>query len=103
MKWAGVVMLACGLSGPALAAGNSAAGKEKAAACMACHGEAGKSSAPVYPNLAGQQQDYLEAALHAYKSGDRSAGQAAIMSGYASELSDQDIQDLAAWYAAQKP
>ncbi|MDV5141298.1 c-type cytochrome [Chimaeribacter arupi] len=103
MKWAVTIMLACGLSGPVLAAGNSAAGKEKAVACMACHGQDGKATAPIYPNLAGQQQDYLEAALHAYKSGDRSAGQAAIMSGYAADLSDQDISDLAAYYAAQTP
>lgn len=87
----------------ATAAGSAAAGKEKAAPCMACHGLDGKGTAPIYPNLAGQQPAYLEGALHAYKNGDRSAGQAGIMNAYTSDLSDQDIADLAAYYSAQKP
>ena len=51
-----------------------------------------------YPKLGGQHADYLVTALKAYRSGDR---EHAIMSGFAAGLSDQDIEDLAAWYGSQ--
>ncbi|CCJ80783.1 cytochrome c554 [Cronobacter dublinensis 1210] len=61
--------LACllGLSLTAQAKGDPAAGEEKAVMCVACHGATGKASAPLYPNLAGQNEAYLEHALQAYK------------------------------------
>lgn len=96
-----VIMLAFSL--PVLAAGDSVAGKEKSASCMACHGSEGKASAPVYPHLAGQQAAYLSLALHAYKSGTRSGGQAEVMKAFVAGLSDEDIDDLAAYYASLKP
>ena len=80
------------------AKGNAAAGKEKAAVCEACHGVDGKSVDPTYPNLAGQHEDYLQKALADYRAGRRVNP---IMAGFAGPLTDQDIKDLAAWYASQ--
>lgn len=96
---AGLIMC----SGSALAKGDAQAGEQKAAMCVACHGAAGKVSVPMYPNLAGQNEKYLEHSLHAYKKGERSGGQAEIMKAYVSGLSDEDISNLAAWYASMKP
>ena len=91
------VMLPLGLH----ARGNAQNGKAKAAqVCAACHGPDGnKPSAPDQPILAGQHYDYLVRALTDYKIGRR---QNAIMKGFAGQLSKQDIEDLAAWFAAQK-
>jgi cytochrome c553 len=87
------------LSLPAFAGGDAAAGKEKSATCAACHGADGVSQIPTNPILAGQYSSYLEHALKAYRSGER---QNAIMAGFASQLSDQDVEDLAAWFSSQK-
>ena len=83
------------------AAGNPDSGKAKAAqVCAACHGPDGnKPSAPDQPILAGQHYDYLVRALTDYKIGRR---QNPIMKGFAGQLSKRDIEDLAAWFAAQK-
>lgn len=81
------------------AKGNPAAGKEKAKVCEACHGPTGKSVDPSYPNLGGQHADYLVQALHDYQSGDRSNP---IMAPMAAPLTEQDIEDIAAWYASQE-
>lgn len=83
--------------GTAYAKGNAATGKTKAAACEACHGTDGNGIAPNYPALAGQYQDYLTQVLHEYKDGQRTN---AIMNGMASPLSDQDIDDLAAYFSS---
>jgi cytochrome c553 len=82
------------------AAGDAAAGKTKAAMCGSCHGANGKAVIPTYPNLAGQNEQYLVTALKAYKSGERSTGQAMIMAGMAKPLSDADIANLAAYYSS---
>lgn len=80
-------------------AGNIEAGKQKAQICQACHGPDGNGIGDgQYPLLAGQYADYLAKALRDYKTGARSN---AIMAGFAGTLSDQDIRDLAAFYAAQ--
>lgn len=81
------------------AAGNPQAGREKAQPCQDCHGVDGKSVDPAYPNLAGQHESYLIKALADYRSGARDN---AIMNSFAAKLSNQDIEDLAAWYASQK-
>ena len=83
------------------AAGNAEAGKQRAAqVCVACHGADGnKPSAPDQPVLAGQYPDYIVKALRDYKSGKRKN---AIMSGFASGLTVQDMEDLAAWFSSQK-
>ena len=89
------------LAAAAHAAGNAAAGKEKAAqVCAACHGpEGNKHSDPTQPILAGQHYDYLVRALADYKSGRRNNP---IMKGFASQLSKKDMEDLAAWFSQQK-
>jgi len=80
------------------ARGNASDGQQKAATCEACHGKNGSSLDPNYPNLAGQHESYLIKALSDYRAGRRTN---AIMSSFASQLSNQDIQDLAAWYSSQ--
>lgn len=78
-------------------AGDAEAGKAKSATCEACHGADGKGTVPMYPVLAGQYEDYLVHALRAYRDGSRKN---VIMAGLAAALSDEDIEDLAAYYAA---
>jgi cytochrome c553 len=73
------------------------AGKTKAAVCSACHGAEGISVLPDYPNLAGQKVKYLESSIKAYRDGQRKH---AVMSPMAAGLSDADVQDLAAYFAA---
>jgi len=81
------------------AKGDPASGKEKAKLCEACHGADGHSVDPTYPNLAGQYASYLKQALSDYRSGARTNP---IMAGMAAPLSNQDIEDLSAWFASQK-
>ncbi len=84
-------------AGSAIAGGNVAAGKEKSQTCVACHGESGMSAVATFPNIAGQYEDYLYIALTSYKSGSRNN---AIMSGIVAALTEQDMEDLAAYYAS---
>jgi cytochrome c553 len=88
-------MLACTV---VYAGGDAAAGKAKSAACAACHGPDGNSLNPEWPKLAGQHPAYLVAKLRAFKAGRR---QSAMMSPMAKNLSEQDMQDLAAYFASQ--
>lgn len=84
----------------AQAGGDAGAGEAIAKqTCQACHGADGNSTDPQYPRLAGQHTDYLVHALTAYKSGARKNP---IMSGFAASLSEQNIKDVAAWFASQK-
>jgi len=83
----------------AFSAGNAAAGQTKSTVCHACHGPTGKAVQPIYPNLGGQHEDYLVKSLKEFRDGTR---QNAIMSGFAANLSDPDIEDISAWYASQK-
>jgi len=86
-------------AGHVSAQGNIAAGQQKAQTCGACHGLDGNGTGVgMYPVLAGQYADYLGKALHDYQSGARSN---VIMAGMAGALSEQDIVDLAAYFAAQ--
>jgi cytochrome c553 len=82
----------------AQAAGDIAAGKTKSARCAACHGAEGQGVAP-NPPLAGKPAAEQVQALKDYKSGTRNN---AIMKGMATALSDQDMEDLAAFYASLK-
>jgi cytochrome c553 len=86
----------CRRAGPGRASEQAAAGKAKAAACTACHGERGVSGNPAWPSLAGQQPGYLAEALKAYRDGARAG---TVMSNLAKALTDADIGDLAAYYA----
>ena len=87
-----------GLAVAAAAQAEGPAKPDKLVVCAACHGENGASTQPMYPNLAGQQTSYIEHALHAYKSGERKNP---IMGAQVTSLSDADIKQLAAWFAAQ--
>jgi cytochrome c553 len=78
-------------------AGDLVAGKEKAARCAACHGADGVSANPAWPNLAGQRRGYLVSALQAYKSGAR---RDPMMAGMAKDLSEPDMNVIAAYYAS---
>jgi cytochrome c553 len=80
------------------AAGDAAAGKVLAKNCVACHGETGIGSNPAWPQLAGQQPGYLVNVLKAFKAGLRKDP---MMAGVSRGLSDTDIANLAAYYAAQ--
>ena len=102
MKKVIVALVAASLNAGVMAAGDAAAGKNKVAACAGCHGMNGKAMVPNYPSLAGQNAVYIEGALKAYKTQERKGYQAAIMYAMATTLSDQDIADLAAYYANQK-
>jgi cytochrome c553 len=82
------------------AAGDKAAGKEAAAGCAGCHGEEGVSGSPATPSLAGQDAQYLVAALQAYKGGSRSDE---TMKGMAGSLDDNGMKNLAAYYASLQP
>jgi cytochrome c553 len=99
--WMAAALLAAAL--PAFADGDVNAGAQKAATCLACHGAEGKSAVPLYPNLAGQHAPYLLHSLQAYKKGERSGGQAEVMKAFVAGLSDQDMEDLAAYYSSLKP
>ena len=85
------------VSAPVLAAGDAAAGREKARQCQTCHGIDGLATVPIAPHLAGENFTYLQTQLRNYKSGRR---EHEIMTVVASQLSDQDIDDLAAWYSS---
>ena len=91
-----MLVITVSLSSPVMAF-DKEAGKEKAQqVCASCHGMDGVGILPTYPKLAGQYVDYLMKALKDYRSGQRSN---AIMAGFAATLTDEDIQNLAYYYA----
>ena len=97
-----VTALFCGAALAAsgsVVAGNAAAGKEKAKACAACHGADGSNPIADNPKLAGQQADYIVKALQGYKSGTRKNP---IMAPMGSNLSQRDMEDLAAYFSSQQ-
>ncbi|MGB8516416.1 MAG: c-type cytochrome [Gallionella sp.] len=76
--------------------GDAGAGKVVAAACAACHGNAGMSTNPIWPNLAGQHAGYLLGSLQGFKSVTRKND---MMSGMAAGLSDADMRNVAAYFS----
>ncbi len=103
MKRALLVLIASGWLATAQASavgeGDAKAGESKAAACAACHGPAGNSFNPVWPKLAGQGAPYTVKQLMAFKSGARMNP---VMAAQVTNLSEQDMLDIAAYYANQK-
>ncbi len=94
----GLAVVAAGLIGTMPAgAGDARAGRARAIACQACHGLDGLSKHPEAPNLAGQIENYLAKAIGEYRSGERKNEMMNIVS---KDLSDQDIANLAAFYAS---
>lgn len=94
------LVVSCGIIGigPAQAAGDAAAGQAKAAMCTGCHGAKGEGIPP-NPALAGKPEAEQVKALKDYKSGARANP---VMSGMAATLSDQDMENVAAFFASQK-
>lgn len=80
----------------AMAAGDAASGKTKAMSCAGCHGAAGVSSNDMWPNLAGQKAGYLAKQIKAFRDGQRNDP---VMSNMVKPLSDQDADDIAAYYS----
>ncbi|MBC9248740.1 cytochrome C [Pseudomonas alcaligenes] len=97
------LLLTLGVSAAAHAAdaivGDAKAGQAKTAVCGACHGPDGNSAAPNFPKLAGQGERYLRKQIHDIKGGKR---QVLEMTGILNNLSEQDIADIAAYFASQK-
>lgn len=94
------LFLAIFLAGPAFSAGDPVAGKTKAYTCTGCHGIPGYNNIyPTYkvPKIGGQNYQYLVSALRAYRDGDRKH---ATMTLQAQALSDQEIEDVAAYFAS---
>jgi cytochrome c553 len=86
------------IAAPVRAADLNAGAAKAKEVCAACHGMDGNSPQPDYPKLAGQYADFMAKALRDYKSGARKNP---VMQGFAAALSRQDIDNLAAYYAAQ--
>ena len=107
-RTAALILCLCALPVPSFAAdgpaeapvGDATAGAAKAAVCAGCHGLDGKALQPEYPNIAAQHASYLAKQLTEYRDGERVN---AIMNGIAAPLTDEDILNLAAHYAAQPP
>lgn len=115
MKFIASLLLSAAFAAPAFAATEAPAkpaapakmakpdlakGSEKfAAVCAACHGADGNSGSPENPKLAGQHPEYLVKQLGEFKSGKRKN---AVMQGFASQLSDDDMRNIAYWAAGQK-
>ncbi len=96
----GALGLCLALAPGVQAAGDVEAGRLKAATCMGCHGVPSYTNAyPTYhvPRLGGQYAEYVVAALEAYKAGDRDHD---TMHAQAASLSEQDMQDIAAYFAS---
>ncbi len=92
------LLLTLGITGVAQAAGDAKAGQTKAAMCGACHGADGNSAAPNFPKLAGQGERYLLKQMNDIKSGNRTVLE---MTGLLTNMSEQDMADIAAYYASQ--
>ena len=83
---------------PAFAKGDAAAGQAKSAICAACHGVDGNSMVPTWPKLAGQHEQYLVRQATLIKAGARMVPE---MAGITPGLTEQDIEDLSAYFSSQ--
>ena len=83
--------------------GDAKAGQAKAAICAACHGLDGNAMQQNAPRIAGMPERYIADQLQLFKSGQRTSGLAAVMMPFASTLSAQDMRNVGAWFASQKP
>lgn len=100
-----ITLLALGVTGVSVWAagapeietrGDPAAGQSKALVCSACHGQEGEAILPSYPNLGGQHYSYLLDQMEKFRSGERYAP---LMAGQLEGKSDEDLRDIAAFYA----
>ncbi|EGU31546.1 cytochrome c553 [Vibrio ichthyoenteri ATCC 700023] len=81
--------------------GDAKLGKIKSPSCVFCHGQTGKASNPSYPNLNGQNAAYLYQSMLDYQQGKRTGGMAQMMGAQLRNLNEQDLKDIAAFYAEQ--
>ena len=95
-----ICMLALLMAPAAWADGDAGRGQSMSALCSACHGPDGISVNPLWPSLAGQQELYLVNAIKAYRDGVRVD---VSMQPFVAELTDQEVEDLAAFYASLSP
>ncbi len=98
LKYAAPLWFTLLATSPCFAGGDPELGKAKSQTCQSCHGPDGNSPTPQFPTIAGQHEDYLLHALREYKSGARKN---AIMAGMVAALSEEDLGNLAAYYARQ--
>ncbi len=96
----GAMTLLMLFGGTAASAGDPAAGGRKSAHCVACHGEAGVSTNPLFPHLAGQRAGYLQLQLEAFRTGERYHP---LMSPVAQALTPEDMNDLAVYFSSVGP
>ena len=92
------LLVSVGITGVAQAAGDAAAGQAKTAVCAACHGADGNSAVANFPKLAGQNERYLLKQMQDIKAGTRPVVE---MTGMLTNLSDQDLEDIAAFFASK--
>ncbi len=92
-----VLWFVCGFMPMSAFAQNASSGKDKAGMCATCHGPTGLSQLPNAPHLAGQPAIYIIEQMKNYRSGKRPNE---VMAVIAKPLTDQEIEDLAAWYAS---
>ena len=101
-----LVCMTLGFTTTVVAKGDPEAGKAKSAVCAACHGMDGNSMIPMNPKLAGQHADYLAKQLTEFRLASQTGGAEgrnnAVMNGMAAALSDEDIQNLAAYFGSQE-
>lgn len=95
-----VLLLYVSASGASEGSALIEAGRAKAAVCMACHGVEGISNNDLWPNLAGQKRGYLAKATRDYRDGKR---EDVMMSPMAKPLTDQDIEEISAFYSSLSP
>jgi cytochrome c553 len=95
-----IVFAAVGLVSQPIFAADIDAGKAKSAVCATCHGGNGISMIPMYPNLAGQKEQYLVLQLKAFRDGERKN---MVMAPMAAGLSDTDIANLSAYFSSLDP
>ncbi len=88
------------IAGEAVADGDIAAGKKKSSACVVCHDKEGMGTMANFPNLGGQKALYLAQQMEAFRMGTRTSPNMGVV---VKSLSDQDIEDLAAYYESLKP
>jgi cytochrome c553 len=102
MKKSGCIALMVMIPFTASALGNAEQGKTKSEVCAACHGVDGNSMNPEWPSLAGQHEKYLVTQLKAFKIGQAPGGRyGPLMAPIVANLTDQDIEDLAAYFSSQ--
>ena len=94
------LVLLMSLAGAAQAAGDATSGQAKAASCGGCHGMDGNSMVPTFPKLAGQGEKYIAKQIADFKA--NTSRQDAMMVGMVAALTDQDAQDIGAYYASQE-